>query len=217
MTTTAAKRRAEQQVTDVTFATIEAKQARTDARLDALTRDIENITHGIHELTNIVRASNKTPWNNIIAAVAVAFSIMAAGVSIVLQSQSDTVARIERSQNDRITALDSAMSRADLQLDTILQREMRLLDDNTKAHMKEVDARLSQRLNQTMERLRTVELWQRENNVSNTAEIARLQEAVEDLKEQMKLADRLSKDRDVLQGHRIDRLEDTVILPSRKP
>lgn len=168
------------------LASLEAHRARTDARLEAITKDLESLTSAVGNLAEVVRHRGQTNWGVITSAVGVSFTILAAIFSIVISNQAAVTQRIERQLEASIARSERNAERQSAQLDTILQREMRLLDDNTKSHMREVDARLSQRLNQTMERLRVVESWQRENNTANTANIASLQAAVRDLKDTVK-------------------------------
>lgn len=163
-----------------------SRQSKVEAQIDALTKDVSAVTHSIGQLADIVRQGNKTPWNNIIGAVAVAFTILSAIFGILISQQATTAARLEATISRMSDKQESSVGERFKAFDIILQREMRLLDEVASARSTAIDERIAVRLDQTMERLRSVESWQRENNVSNTASVAALTVKVEDLERRIR-------------------------------
>lgn len=142
-------------MTDVnTLLTLETRQVATEARLDALTKDIEGLTGAVSNLAEIIRSGSRTPWNNIIAAVGVSFAILSAIFSLMISNQASNVSRLE-----------SAI------LKTV----------EWERNHAQKQAALEQRVDDAIKKLDEVATWQRNNNTINTADIAALKERLKSI------------------------------------
>lgn len=155
------QRRATPQQMSFDLAAIESRQARTDARLDAITKDIEQLTSAVGSLADIVRTNGKTPWSNIIGAVSVSFTVLAAVFGLLFSQQSSSTSRLEAAL---YKINDAAVHHAALPGHSVALEKTRDLE----------------------RRLAVVEDWQRKNNIANTASIAEIRAAIASLREQRK-------------------------------
>lgn len=196
----------EDNLMEINHAALEAKQARTDARLEALQRDVEMVASSVQDLTAVIRDTRTTPWNNIIAAVGVAFTILAAIFSIVISNQAAISERLDRNirqvhaqlvDHERLKAHPVAIARLDgheRELTAFAER-LRSLDDTLLkeidglsrlgSQLQKVDARVTQMQNGMDRRLITVEQVVRTKVPKVSSEIARLDAFLKDLKQEV--------------------------------
>lgn len=158
------------------FQHFDSRLSRLEAVVESLTGDIRSVSNAVRDLSNSYQASSKTPWNVLIGWSGILLTIMTLVFTPVTWLILDT--RNTIIQHEEITGHPGAMERhasheerflrafSDIaNLETRLQREMTIQDQSIIGLLEALD-----------KEVKSIALWQKQNNVSNTATIHRLDE-----------------------------------------
>jgi hypothetical protein len=158
------------------FQHFDSRLSRLEAVVESLTGDIRSVSNAVKDLSSSYQASSKTPWNVLIGWSGILLTIMTLIFTPITWLILDTRSAIVQHRN--ITGHPGAMERhasheerflrafSDItNLETRLQREMTIQDNSILGLLEALD-----------KEVKGISLWQKQNNVSNTATIHRLDE-----------------------------------------